>query len=218
MSMPPAAPAARMGDGIMGASMAREGRGAATCRATLLALLACAGATVVAADEPAAGIVIVTMADGTNLPLASWSLSYEYQVTPQAGAATFGEAPRREARDLFVGKKSLPTAGSTIEIQYREYDRGEEVDGQTQTVRVAVASGLVWSAGGKKSKVRVEPPNKDFLVPQGGEKGVVQARALDLRGSTLTGTKRTFCLLSYSAQVECHPPASERVVKLEFQQ
>ena len=200
--------------------MARNARrgGAATRRATLLVLVACAAATAFAGDEPAAGIVIVSMADGTNLPLASWSLSYEYQVSPQAGAATFGEASRREARDLFVGKKSLATTGSTVEIQYREYDRAEEVDGQTQTVRVAVATGLVWTAGGKKSEVRVEPPHKDFLVPQGGEKGVVQARALDLRGLTLTGTKRTFCLLSYSAQVECHPPAAERVVKMEFPQ
>lgn len=200
--------------------MARDGRarGAARWGTTLLALLACAGVTTLAGDEPQPGIVIVSLADGTNLPLTSWSLSYEYQVTPQAGAATFGQAPRREARDLFVGKKSLATAGSTVEIQYRQYQRAEEVDGQTQTVQVAVATGLVWTAGGKKSEVRVEAPQKDFLVPQGGEKGVVQARGLDLTGLTLTGTKRTFCLLSYSAQVECHPPAADRVVKMEFQQ
>jgi hypothetical protein len=200
--------------------MARHGRGRedAGRRATVLALLLCMAATPLVSDEPPGGIVIVSLADGTNLPLTSWSLSYEYQVSPQAGAARFGEASRREARDLFVGKKSLATAGSTVDIQYREYDRAEDVDGQTQTVRVAVATGLVWTAGGKKNEVRVEAPHKDFLVPQGGEKGVVQARSLDLRGLTLTGTKRSFCLLSYSAQVECHPPAPERVVKLEFQQ
>ncbi|MFI5183007.1 MAG: hypothetical protein ACHQNV_01305 [Vicinamibacteria bacterium] len=183
----------------------------------LLALLLTGAWGAAHGEEPAPGVVIVTLADGTNLPLTSWSLSYEYQVSP-SGAATFGTSSRREARDLFVGKRALATAGSTVEIQYREYQRAEDVDGQSQTVKVAVATGLSWTAGGKKSEVRIEPPHRDLLVPQGGEKGVVQARGLDLRGLTLTGTKRSFCLLAYTAQVECHPPASERVVKMDFQQ
>jgi hypothetical protein len=169
------------------------------------------------AENPQTSTVIVTLADGTNLPLTSWSLSYEYQVTPQGAAATFGSTSRREAHDLFVGKKSVPTSGSVLEIQYRQYEQSEDVDGQPQTVKVAVATGLVLTAGGKKTELRIEAPHKDLLVPQGAEKGVVQARALDLTGLTLTGTKRSFCLLSYAAQVECHAPATERVVKMEFE-
>lgn len=188
----------------------------ATRTITFAVCLVAAGGTV-RGQEPQAKGVIVTLADGTNLPLTSWSLSYEYQVLPQGGVTGQGAAARRDARDLFVGKKSLVTAGSTIEIRYREYERAEEIDGQSQNVKVAVASGIVVTAGGKKSEVRIEAPHKDLLVPQGADKGVVQARALDLRGSTLTGTKRSFCLLSYVAQVECHPPAGERVVKMEFE-
>lgn len=191
--------------------------GAAARRVAFVALLLFGAGAAEPGEEPPAGIVIVTLADGTNLPLTSWSLSYEYQVSPQGGAATFGAASRREARDLFVGKRSLATAGSTVEIRYREYQRAEDVDGQSQTVKVAVATGLVWTAGGKRNEMRIEAPHKDLLVPQGAEKGVVQARALDLRGLTLTGTKRSFCLLGYAAQVECHPPAAERVVKLDFE-
>jgi len=200
--------------------MGRGGRrfrllGSGPClRAGLVALLA-AGVPAFA-DDPQASTVVVTLGDGTTLPLVSWSLSYEYQVTAQGGTAAFGTTARREARDLYVGKKSLPTSGNVLEIQYRQYEQSEQVDGQARTAKVAVATGFVMTAGGKKTELRLEPPHKDLLVPQGAEKGVVQGRALDLTGMTLTGTKRSFCLASYAAQVECHPPASERVVKLEF--
>ena len=200
--------------------MARGGRrfgllGSGICLlASLLVALAAGDATF--AEDPQTSTVVVTLGDGTTLPLAAWSLSYEYQVTPQGGTATFGATARREARDLFLGKKSVPTAGSVLEIQYRQYEQSEQVDGQQQTVKVAVATGLVLTAAGKKTDLHLEPPHKDLLVPVGAEKGLVQARALDLTGMTLTGTRRSFCLLSYTAQVECHPPAPERVVKLEF--
>jgi hypothetical protein len=180
-----------------------------------LVALSAAGVSALA-EDPQSSSVVVTLGDGTTLPLVSWSLSYEYQVTPQGGTAAFGATTRREARDLFVGKKSVPTSGGVLEIQYRQYEQSEQVDGQAQTVKVAVATGMALTAGGKKTELHLEPPHKDLLVPQGAEKGVVQARALDLTGMTLTGTKRSFCLLSYAAQVECHPPPAERVVKLEF--
>jgi hypothetical protein len=45
---------------------------------------------------------------------------------------------------------------------------------------------------------------------------LVQARSLDLHGQTLTGTRRSFCILSYSALVQCYDTVGQQVVKLEF--
>jgi hypothetical protein len=186
-------------------------------RSSVLALLlslACSTANVRAQEE--AGVV-VTFADGSSLPLTSWSLSYEYQAF-RAGAAPALAAPsRRESRDLLVGKKVLATAGGALEIQYREYQRmsgGED----PQSEKVAFATGLVFTTAGKKRSLSIEAPHKDLLVPAGVEKGMtVHARALDLTGLTLTGTKRSFCLLAYMPQVECNPPAADRVARIEFQ-
>lgn len=164
-----------------------------------------------AREDGGAGVV-VTFADGSSLPLTSWSLSYEYQA---AGSSTFAAA-RRESRDLLVGKKALPTAGGVLEVQYREYDRmsgGEPPQKET----FAIATGVVFKIGDKKSTFRIEAPHRDLLVPSGVEKGAVQARALDLTGLTLTGTKRSFCILAYTAQVECNPPRGDRIVRIEFQ-
>jgi hypothetical protein len=166
-----------------------------------------------AQDSGGAGIV-VTFADKTSLPLTSWSLSYEYETSREG---TLPVTARRESRDLLVGKKDLPTAGGVLEISYREYERMSGGD-EPQKETVGVVTGLAFTSGGKKSSLRVEAPHKDLLVPPEAAKGLaIQARGLDLTGMTLTGAKRSFCLLAYSPQVECSPPASDRVVKIEFQ-
>jgi hypothetical protein len=182
--------------------------------ALALVLFSAALAAATHAQEDGGAGVLVTFADGSSLPLTSWSLSYEYQ----SGASSALVAPaRRNSRDLLVGKKALPTAGGVLEVQYREYERmSGGVPPQKETV--AVATGVVFKIGDKKSTFRIEPPHRDLLVPAGGEKGpAVQARALDLTGLTLTGTKRSFCILAYTAQVECNPPRGDRIVRIEFQ-
>jgi hypothetical protein len=45
---------------------------------------------------------------------------------------------------------------------------------------------------------------------------IVQPRSLDVRGETLTGTRRDVCVMSYSPLVECGSAPKDRVVKLEF--
>jgi len=166
-------------------------------------------------DETGGEPAIVYFADGSNMPLASWSLSYEYDASAPGTARAFGSTSRRESHDLFSGKKALPTAGAVLQVQYREYEQSQEVDGETKSVKVTVATGLTLTQGGKKSELKLEAPSKEFLLPQ-GDKGMARALGLDLQGSTLTGTKRSFCLVSYSFDVECHPSASDRVVKVEF--
>jgi hypothetical protein len=64
--------------------------------------------------------------------------------------------------------------------------------------------------------LKIEPPPPDALVPQLGKDVVVQARVLDLRGETFTGGKRSFCLFTYTALVECAADPGERVVKIQF--
>ena len=179
----------------------------------LVALLAFLPPTARAQEGGGAGIV-VTFADRTSLPLTSWSLSYEYEASREGSLPA---TARRESRDLLIGKKDLPTTGSVLEIAYREYERmsgGDEPLKET----VGVVTGLVFTTGGKKSSLRVEAPHRDLLVPPASSKGLaIQARGLDLTGLTLTGAKRSFCMLAYAPQVECSPPASDRIVRIEFQ-
>jgi hypothetical protein len=179
----------------------------------LMALLACPLPAALAEEASGAGIV-VTFADKGSLPLTSWSLSYEYEASREGSLPT---TARRESRDLLIGKKDLPTAGGVLEISYREYERMSGGD-EPQKETVGVVTGLVLVTGGKKSSLRVEAPHRDLLVPPASTKGLtIQARGLDLTGLTLTGAKRSFCLLAYAPQVECSPPASDRVVKIEFE-
>lgn len=168
-----------------------------------------------AAEGP--GQVIVHLADGTSLPLNSWSLSYEYQAYKEGTAAGFAQPVRREATEYWSNKKTFPMPGGSLEILYRVYERAVEVDGQTQKGQGAIVTGLVVNAGGKRNELKLEAPAKELLMPGGAHKGmIVQPRSLDVRGETLTGTKRDFCVLSFSPLVECSSSPKERVVKLEF--
>jgi hypothetical protein len=168
-----------------------------------------------AAAQDTGGVAVVHMADGSELPLTTWSLSYEYQAWKEGTAQAFSQPAKREARELWSGKKVLALAGAVLEIQYQLYQR--QVEGEPAPSQGAAVTGLVLSVDGKKTEIKVEPPSKELLLPAGGAKGlIVQARALDIHGETLTGTKRDYCLVSYTQQVECSAAASERVVRIEF--
>jgi hypothetical protein len=172
-----------------------------------------------AAAVPQSGSnLIVHLADGSSLPLQSWSLSYEYQAWKQGTGPGFTQPLRRTAPALWVGKKAFPIAGSGVEIQYRVYERQVEVEGQMQKGPGAVVTGLVLSVDGKRTELKPEPPVKEFLMPGDSGKGLtVQARSLDVLGETLTGTKRSFCVMSFTSLVECSAAPADRVVKLELQ-
>jgi hypothetical protein len=180
---------------------------------TLAALLALPRPA--ASDGP--GQVIVHLADGTTLPLNSWSLSYEYQAFKEGTPPGFSQPTRRESSEFWSSKKTFPMPGGSLEIQYRVYERAVEVDGQMQKGQGAVVTGIVVNSAGKRSELKLEPPHKELLMPGGAHKGmIVQPRSLDVRGETLTGTKRDFCVMSYSPLVECGAAPKDRVVKLEF--
>ncbi len=175
---------------------------------SLMALLVPAPAA--ALESPA---IQVHLADGTSLLLLSWTFSYEYEIRPRGEAATLGSTARRDAKDLWTGRKTLPLGSQTIELQYADQTR--VVDGQL--AKVPIARGFVLVSGdGKRNTVKAEPPHQDLLAPEAAGR-LVQARAMDLRGQTIGGTRREFCLLSYTALVECPVAADQRVVRIKLQ-
>lgn len=174
-----------------------------------------------AASAPAAGgaerlPVVVHLADGTSLPLREWSLSYEYMAWPAAGSQASGTTARREARTIWVGKKQIDVAARVLELEHRMIpsDPGEGFSGPPE---IPVVSQLrLSSPDGRREELKLEPPHRDLLLPGGGKNVVVLARSLDLRGVTLTGTRRELCVVSYTRLIECGVQRDGRVVKLEF--
>ena len=155
----------------------------------------------------------VELADGTHLLLRSWTFSYEYSLSRRGEPTSLPSIARRDANDLWSGKKPILSSGQTLIVQYNEEQR--EVDGERRRVPIARSFGIV-GADGKKATVKPEPPHPDLLAPDSGGR-LVQARSVDLHGETIAGTRREFCLLSYSVLVECSGQADQRVVKIRFQ-
>src|SRR5262245_22249315 len=160
-------------------------------RAAALALLLVASA---AAAQDSTSVAVVRLADGTDVPLASWHLRYEYQTWPEGSSPAFAEIGRREGRELIADKKLLAVAGGKLELQHRVY---EKMDDQGQKVPGAAVTGLVLTVSGKKTIIKPEAPAKEVLAG-GAKKVFFQARVLDLVGETLTGTRRELCLVSFS--------------------
>jgi len=184
-------------------------------RQCLASLLGVALTVPLAAQE--GGSAVVYMADGSSVPLLSWTLSYEYLAWKQ-GTAPYQSAPqRRDTADVLLGKRSHPVKGLTLEIVYTPIEKEREVGGEMRKTKVPVATGLVLGAADKKATLKVEAPHRDLVIP-GAEKGLLLAvRTLDLKGQTLTGTRREFCLLSFSSLVECPEEPANQVVRVDFQ-
>jgi hypothetical protein len=191
-----------------------------TRAATLaLLLLASAGATPAGtADAPAdRGTVVVTTEDGSTVPLHNWSLSYEYGLAKAGTSPLFAPTARKAAWELYVAKKAVPTTGQVLTITYSETMRSTESDTGVRTEKIKTPKELTLTgADGRKTTFKVEPPARELLV-ESLEKGTtLMARTLDVVGETVTGTKKDFCLVSYTAVVECGGTAADRVVKVEF--
>jgi hypothetical protein len=181
-------------------------------------LLACAVPAGTAADAPAdRGSVVVTTEDGSSVPLHNWSLSYEYGLAKAGTSPLFAPTARKAAWELFVGKKAVPTTGQILTIAYSETMRSTESDTGVRTEKIKTPKELTLTgADGRKTTFKVEPPARELLV-ESLEKGTtLMARTIDVLGETVTGTKKDFCIASYTAVVECGGTAADRVVKIEF--
>ena len=75
---------------------------------------------------------------------------------------------------------------------------------------------IVLTGPGGRRAYKPEPPARESLVSASAKGLTVIARSLDLRGETVTGTKKDFCLVSYTATVECGGTPADHVVKIEF--
>ena len=183
-------------------------------------LLALAGPSAPAsADAPAdRGTVVVTLEDGTSVPLHNWSLSYEYGIAKQGTSPLFAPTARKTAWELYVGKKAIPLTGQILTIAYAESMRSTESDTGIKTERVKTPRELTLTgADGRKTNFKIEAPARELLV-ESLEKGTtLMARTLDVVGETITGTKKDLCVVSYTAVVECGGNPADRVVKIEFQ-
>ena len=91
-------------------------------------LLAAIGAFVLAAgagaDAPAPadrGTIVVTLADGTTVPLRNWTFSYEYAVYGKGVSPLAAPTARKDTGDFYLGKRALaPGSLSTVEVQYQQ--------------------------------------------------------------------------------------------------
>jgi hypothetical protein len=187
--------------------------------ALAILLLATLGAAPSASADapPDRGTVVVTTEDGSTVPLHNWSLSYEYGVAKPGTSPLFAPTARKAAWELYVGKKALPTTGQVLTVAYTETMRSTESDTGVKTERVKTPRELTLSgADGRKTVFKIEAPARELLV-ESLEKGTtLMARTLDVAGETITGTKKDFCVVSYTAVVECGGTAADRVVKVEF--
>ena len=84
--------------------------------AVLVALAAMAVSAAARADAPDQGTIIVTLDDGTTVPLRNWTLSYEYGMAKSGVSPLFAPTARKLTSELYVGKKAFPTAGQTLSI------------------------------------------------------------------------------------------------------
>jgi hypothetical protein len=95
--------------------------------------------------------------------------------------------------------------------------RSTESDTGVKTEKIKTPKELTLAGSDGSKTLKIEAPARDLLV-ESLEKGTtLMARTLDVLGETVTGTKKDFCLVSYTAVVECGGTAADRVVKVEFQ-
>ena len=181
------------------------------------ALLVAAGAALAAAQEPGQPVT-VHLRDGTRIPLQDWALHYEYVTWPKGSSPAMALSQQSEVDELYVGKRTLPVAGATLEFGFDHVPRSREVDGRMTGVEVLQPASIQFvEAGGKRHEFeRPDPPHKDRVTPGLDKNRLFQARGLYLSGQTLTGTRRTYCLFPYTTLVECSEDPGLQVARIEF--
>src|SRR5688572_11761088 len=93
---------------------ARPARAACISWALALAAAAAPAQAPAPAGDQGPGTVTVTLADGTSLPLESWSLSYEYLAWKQGTSQHSSSPMRKEGPALWVGRKVIAAAGASL--------------------------------------------------------------------------------------------------------
>jgi hypothetical protein len=182
-------------------------------RALFVACLVAAAVSAQAGD-----VAVVHFADGSSLPLRDWTFSYEYVLRKPETAAPFATPTSRPSPELLVGKRSQRVTGS-LTLQIAEELRDREEGGIPVKRKVPVVRGLeLLGADGKKTRLKLEAPQHEVLVPEADPRMIYEPRSLAIVGESLSGGRREICLASYTALVECGLDPGERVVRVDFEQ
>jgi len=152
-------------------------------------------------QEELSSVATLQLADGTSVALVQWKLTYEFVSWRSKEPVSTAKPQVRENPLLILGKKTYPVKGDSLTLKHLEGD---------DTVRVVSMS--LKKAG----ELKVENPARDVLAPDLDKDRIYQPRSLDISGKTLSGMDRSFCLVSFSALVECGGTRTTRVVKIDF--
>ena len=164
----------------------------------ILAIGLAAGASVARAQS---GPVTVHLANGDALPLQETKLTYEYQMWAKDTPRVLAPFKYHETTAIVLGKDRYPVAGTRVSF---DHSQGR--------VRLEITQ-----ANGKKKEIKkLKAPERKVLLPDLDKNIMVQIRSLDIKGHTLTGTRRSFCLISFTSMVECATDAEHRVVRIKF--
>ena len=153
------------------------------------------------AQEELASVATLHLADGTSVALVEWKLTYEFAIWRQKEPVSSAKPQTREHPMLILGKKAYPVKGDTLTVTHEE---------TADSVRVTSVN--LKKAG----SLKIEIPARDVLAPDLDKVYFYQPRSLDVAGKTLSGIERSFCVVSFSALVDCGATPGTRVVKIDF--
>jgi len=152
-------------------------------------------------QEELSSVATLQLADGTSVALVDWKLTYEFVSWRAKEHISTAKPQVRENPLLILGKKTYAVKGDTLTLKHVE---GDDI--------VRVVSMDLKKAG----ELKVENPARDVLAPDLDKDRIYQPRSLDISGKTLSGIERSFCVISFSALVECGGTKTTRVVKIDF--
>ena len=153
------------------------------------------------AQEAMPTLATLHLADGTTVALLDWKLSYDFATWRKNDRISNAKSRTKETLTLLLGKKSYPLRGETLTLTHQE-------DGDSFRV-----SAMALKSSGE---MKIESPDKGAVAPNLEKDYLFQPRSLDILGKTLSGLDRSFCVVSFSALVDCGRTRTTRVVAIDF--
>jgi len=163
------------------------------------------------------GVAVVYLADGTSTPLLDWRFSYEYKAIPRGASRGLVKSSFRESRELWLDKHVVEVAGRTLELEYEAIEV-EHTEG-TETVKSLVSQVgtlVVVGPGDKRRELEPRAPRAGRLRSESEKKDHIVPIMLDLKGRSLAGTQRRFCLAAFQILITCRPRTGDRVMRVVF--
>lgn len=153
------------------------------------------------AQEASPPLATLHLADGTTVALLDWKLSYDFATWRKNDRISNAKSQTKETTTLLLGKKSYPLKGESLTLTHEE-------DGDSYRVSAMALKG--------SGELKIEPPDKGAIASDLEKDYLFQPRSLDIMGKTLSGIDRSFCVVSFSALVDCGRTKTTRVVAIDF--